>query len=450
MADNNGMMLFNNQDATQIIDNSTDIEIAQAATHLYNTKIAATRQDDDIIKKMAIYTDGYPVIVKYFKKLESYLNKQTADITIPLNGPDCINKAYDMINNMEMKFESEIAFDANVDNLEWNIAGTGTLYSGVDPHLGDFFLYNLDATTLGLFIINEVTPLTIHEYQMFAVSFSFEKVVDLTLYETLQQCVINTFEFDRETFFNSEYALLTSDEYKDKEESNHTIDTMVSDLILTYYDEDTNRTFMTTMNGSAIYDPFIIEFYNSLIPDTAGLQRPTQLFTQYMRETFRKTILAKLLEKVNLRPVKYKYIVVGTYLRQYYDTIINGLINRAVLCVYADGAAIANKGSIFGRSLVHPGFQVEDNPETYIFSNGFYDLMNNIAGSDVTTLDPFEQAVYYAYTNNFTDTTKTIIKEAILDAYPFNDVDEPLRMHKLILSIYVLKCYIANIQKVIQ
>ena len=425
----------------------TKHELANRTQQAFNNRIAINYQiQSKPYKSLLAYVEGYPAIVQYYKKLDAYIDKQTSNVTIPSHWSDIVGKAYDLIQNMQIKLESPISIDPNEDTTETSITGAAVVYPGVDPHVGDLFLMELEQTAI--FTVTNVVPLSYHNDTFYRVEFSFYDYLTDEFLNTLQQVTINIYVFDLDVYFSSEYALLKSDNYTKLASADTVIAYCLEQLQLNNYDRTLNsfiRWDTITENNEEtkikIYDPLVVEFFN-IINTFYSMPNVAQLLMSYVNDTFRNTVWYRLLG--NITNVSNQYEVIGILVPWQFDVMISSLVNmRVALCVESADKFLR---SPYIRTFTTEGLITEESTlPNYLFTKDFYLAIN---GKEYNQENLTElETLLLQIVNNQMENASSVIEEKLLGAQISIDYGALNDLYFYVLVIYILKKYKQYIQQ---
>ena len=248
-------------------DNSTPITSDQIATSVSDTFINKTALSPDkhpeIFGAITSYVEGSPVIVEYFKLHVPYINKETMTASFSLERA-AARSSYDLIHNFEFKLQDQLDVTTDPDTNELSITGTCITYTGFKPNVGDVFLFKLPADEIGVFVVNNATPLSIHRGTNYRVEFHLYSFITDDINSKLMASVSEEMVFDKQMYFSDEVTLLKVSSYTELQQLRKHRDDIVARQFSTFY----SREQKTFMRGDMLYDPFVIEFWNQMLSIT--------------------------------------------------------------------------------------------------------------------------------------------------------------------------------------
>ena len=413
----------------------TKHKLANETQQAFNNRLAMNYQiQSKSYKSLLAYTEGYTAIVQYYKKLSAYVDKQTSSITIPSHWSDIVGKAYDLIRNMTIKLESPISINPDEDTTETVITGAAVVYPGINPHVGDLFLMQLDQTVV--FIVTNTTPLSYHNDTLYRIEFAFYSYLTDDILNTLQQVTINVYVFDLDLYFNSNNAILKSSNYTKLENIDTVITQCLDQLQINHYDKTLDSFIRWDVEiQDKIYDPLAIEFFN-IINTFHNVSSVAQLLVFYVTDTFKNTIWYRLLG--NVTNVTNQYEIIGLSTSWQFDVMISSLINtKVLLCVESQKTFLQ---SSYVKSIITERIITDETVlDHYMFTNDFYLAVNGNSYVEAN-LTEFE-ILLLQIINNQMETASPTIEQKLLATKITIDKGFLSNLYFYILTIFILKKY---------
>jgi len=388
-------------------------------TFANRTTISPERYSD-IYGTLLGYASGTPIIVEYYNKMVSMVNKQTDDIDMS-SMRHSAQISYHLIHDFEIKLEGAFAVEYDEETTETTITGTGLVYPGFKPKLGDMFLYQLSGQELGIFGITSLQRLSIQQGTYHKVAFKLFDFASNEMLTKMNTSVNEESYFSKEKFLRGDVSLLSSQDYLYMKDLSRYRDILVKYYFQKFYKNEYNSIF----RADDIYDPYVIEFLSKRIEYTQTHKLPTQLYQilpnydssfWYLLDTDTHTEVSLL--------VKDYYVVLkghGTW-----DAGINGLLNKQF--VILDTHTTAN----FTVREIDIPTEVVETP--YVFTTNFY--------SGITAaMTPFELVVHTAITQ------QTVAIPTLIDTYlkTFAALSDTNKFYFIPIYIYLIDLAVANI-----
>ena len=334
----------------------------------YNLRTALNRSRlNPIIEKLSNFGAGYPIRVTYYSNNLNYTNKKTnVDYSEVLNN---VHKSYKKILNLELRLTSEMSYSYNDDLSEATIEGSGKIYPGFTPNVGDIFLYEILPGQIGLFVITNVTPLALYSKAFHETSFMIREFVTNERIQQIEQCVIENYFYSTVTTLGEVRVLLNRTDYINLQNLLQTRKVLI-ELFHYKFFKNTMKTYLRTDD---VYDPYVVDFMRkNMSYDDHPDYPPTQLV---YNKTLKYSIWDMLsdchteLERIRINKANKVQVTFGPM-----SAKINGLINKQRLVLDPEGENF------------------------YAFSEAFYN-------KDVPNMDTYESALYNFITSKMVDTS---------------------------------------------
>ncbi len=241
---------------------STDDKVKQVPQNGPTTVVAFHNELD--LVKLNKYISGKKWTVAYYNQLTAENDNVKPFDT---EGTAAVYQ-YEKIEKFELIVETEIDI-SNYDSL----SGSSIISSGVIPHQGDLFIATLDMNRIALFSITEVTREHYNLNPVYKVSYSLNNFLESNaeLFNDLENKVVRTFVFDKDSNFTNSSPILTKTDYIMKVNLSDTIKTLTSFYFSTFYDKAHNILTVPNTVGKVIIDPYLETFIFKIIDYTNNL-----------------------------------------------------------------------------------------------------------------------------------------------------------------------------------
>ena len=234
----------------------TTNDIATAVKDTFTNRTAiAPETYPQIFGALLQYTTGVPIIVDYFKKRGSYINNQTIDTSFSLERA-AVQSSFDLIHNLEIRIADQLAVDIDTETTETTVKGSGILYPGLNPNVGDIFYLKLPDDNIGVFVVNMTKPLSIYRGTHYQIEFHLYGNLTSTIDSKLRQSVSDELWYDKQVFFNEEATLLSDVSYQQLKALIRYRSAIISRLLNQFY----NVTEKTIIAPNNIFDTYLIEY----------------------------------------------------------------------------------------------------------------------------------------------------------------------------------------------
>ena len=279
----------------KMVGNDTPITTADIATAVKDTFVNRTaiapETYPEIFGALLQYTTGVPIVVEYFKKRASYINSQTIDVSFSLERA-AVQSSYDLVHNLEIRISEQLSVEINQETTETSVNGTGTIYPGFVPNVGDIFYLKLPDNNVGVFIINSTQPLSIYRGTHYQVGFHLLSNLTSTIDAKLRESVSDELWYDKQVYFNEEATLLSDVSYHQLKSLLRYRAAMISRLLSQFY----NVVEKTIIAPNNIFDTYLIEYLLNKISVNDSRKDLCQMgnpYIQYFENCIWKTFLTQ-------------------------------------------------------------------------------------------------------------------------------------------------------------
>ena len=299
-----------------------------------NTFINKTAVNTDIYSDTTNLLAGLPegrvLTVTYFSQNHSPTDVQSAVVDLTCNTKDDVHVSWTQIRNFEIRARNEFAFNYDVDTNAVDFKGEGIVFPRFTPKIGDIFIYEVRNGKYGLFYISAVERLALGQDTYHSIQYTMQGYVDVDYRDRLAKQTTQVVYFDKTKYIAGNTAMLTSEEYANKKDLLHIRSEIIEDYMERFYSDK----FSTFMRPDDIYDPYVVEYWNTKVGITESLKqiRPTQILISV--SNFKKTIWALL----TTHPIKNlnhldKYTNTDEFKATFWGTNITSLLGHKFLTV---------------------------------------------------------------------------------------------------------------------
>lgn len=342
---------------------TNDIATANRDTFINRTAIN-TNIYTDIYGSLLSYTEGFPVTVEYFKKKHNYTNVQSIDTSFS-GERSAVQFSFDLIHNFEIRLKEQLDQNIDTDATEIILNGSGIVYPGFKPNVGDIFYLKLLDNRIGAFVVNLTQPLSIAHGTHYAIEFHFDTFVNTTYDEKIRASVSEELYFDKSKYFSDPATLLKAESYQQLQSLLHYRKKLISNIFANYY----NSSEKTIICPDNIFDTYLIEYLTNKISVLDYKKDICQIANPDI-DKFEHTILHVLLDRdiSNLTHIGYTLYVYKQFL---FDVNISNLDLFRMI-------SVLNDTSIDTTRYLAAKFDKNDSSYrtvNYIFSNRFYYIL---------------------------------------------------------------------------
>lgn len=286
-----------------------------------------------IIESLGQLAAGAPISVTYYSQTLNYTNKRSnsSDYSFILNN---VHKAYSKILNLELRLNEPLTFNYDPDANEAAVEGSGKVYPGFTVNVGDVFLYEVSPGQIGLFLMSNVTPMSVHRGSFQEVTFFLKEWVTNEIIEKFEACTVEVFHYATQKVMGETRALLKRTDYFNL----LALVNLRLDLIRLYTELFYDNINNTVFRGDGVYDPYMVEFLNNLMSYEDSKQYPyQQLIGKHIYST--ENILTELLEgKQRFNFTSVNKCEVLTHTAGTLSASINGLLRRPYVFLNPEAA----------------------------------------------------------------------------------------------------------------
>ena len=251
-------------------------------------------------------------------------------VDLTCNTKDDVHVAWTQIRNFEIRARNELAFSYDVDTNNTDFKGEGIVFPRFEPKIGDLFIYEVRNGKYGVFYISSVERLALGQDTYHAIQFTMQAYLSPDYRDRLAKQTTQIMYFDKTKYMVGNSAMLTSEGYANKKDLLHLRSEIIEDYMERFYSPE----FSTFMRPDEIYDPYVVEYWNTKISITESMKqiRPTQILISV--SNFKKTIWA-LLTNHPIKDLNHldKYSNTDEFKSTFWGTNITSLLGHKFLTV---------------------------------------------------------------------------------------------------------------------
>ena len=237
----------------------SDVATAKKDTFINKTAISPTAYPDEYGTLLS-YSSGIPVNVEYFKQRVPLINKHSIDTSFSLE-KSSVHISYDLIHNLEIRVQDELAIDHDSETTETTVTGEAIMYSGFNPNPGDVFYYKLPDEQIGVFVVNDAVPLSMHRGTHYKINFHMYGYLSEQIDAKIRTSVIEELHFHKQTYFSGEATLLKDVSYQQLMSFIKFKSNAINYLMTHFF----NKNEKTIVLPELIFDSFLVEMINQTI-----------------------------------------------------------------------------------------------------------------------------------------------------------------------------------------
>lgn len=392
--------------SSEVPTNEDNLDRLRYPSDIYTNQTALnTDRESDVIGQLIGLSEGSPIIVTWFHKLDSLADHQTtfSDLSFISN---TVNQSYLRINNFEIRLTAPLEYSYEQQQTQSSLTGEASVYPGFQPLMGDLFIYALQPGQLGIFKINAAPRrLTIKKLAAHMISFELIKILGTAELNELLTRVRDVAWFNKQRFLNETAALLTSDDVKDLEYMGEKYAELLHYFHTNYYDKYSYKSYVSP---DGYYDPYLVNFMQSFIPsEHIDGDFIIQLLPD--AQNMDRSFWMKLRDP---KIVNWSNYVSDYYIDTYTSDIVSYMINSLINKTYLKLTTVTDSNVI-------------------VYSKYISD---NIGGIDENLFDTFDSLMAFYMEYQVIDVD--LLKDLISDIY---NVDPMVRFYHIPVILYFIK-----------
>ena len=414
----------------------TDEKIAENAS--INKSVFSREKYEKATDNIALFSNGRPIKVQYYSSinLDGNTDSNDADLFSESN-----RSKLRKINNLILKIESNFQFQLNTEESNSSLTGEATLYLNFDIKIGDFFIYEMNDKTYGIFVVTGKSIGTHLQTRFYTITFKLRDILTTNILNKINKRVERTDIYNIQNVNKGETITIVQNEYNQIKLMESYKKNILKYYLNTYYKSGN----LTNIYNEGIFDPYVIFFINHFI----DFKESNKIFTveKKLIEDFDQSIFGILLDKnkIDIDFVK-KRIKKFNVIYSEFDISINPLHDNSALKLtddtddslyifskeFYDQDKISNKQDIIdglddSEDILQVNQQVKD---VIIESEKITDIEYNIS-------DPLENLILNYINDRKLDNIESFINDH-LKLYKLNNVNTKVDMfYKLPLYMYI-------------
>lgn len=214
------------------------------------------QQYPKVTAMLAGFMRGFRIKVTYFRRCQQGNSNNRTNISDYATERNVLTSEYERIFDFEMTLRQKLNFDYDTSKAAGSVTGDAIFYAGIEPTVGDMFLYSIGNGKYGLFRVTQVSSMNWTNDRVYLVSFSIQSVPDSSDMDALVGPVVRDLVWTKMATYGQCYSVISSTAYLLLEK----IKTFRKELCRYYhrvfYDTDMNA----YMRPDGIYDPCCVRF----------------------------------------------------------------------------------------------------------------------------------------------------------------------------------------------
>lgn len=207
------------------------------------------------------YIRGTDYIVTYYAQVlgrddtpTNYDIKQTPDY-----------QQYYRIKNFVIRLQGSMDSSFSNDTNQLTLSGRGIMLPGIIPNKGDIFIGDIGNGRLGLFSIDNVTPLTYRDGAVYEISFKMIDYMSREIEEDLEEKTVAEYVFDRLALENGEAPIIPEEDYNLKLEIVELYRQLVRRYLNDFYSQEYSTLLVGGQGCNTTYDYYAVKAFLSVV-----------------------------------------------------------------------------------------------------------------------------------------------------------------------------------------
>ena len=237
---------------------------------------------------IAGYPEGRIIEVTYYSQNAPITDTQSSIVDLSSWTKDDVHVSWTEIRNFELRLPDGMNFEYDQDSNNCKLDGTALTFPGFMPKPGDFFIYMLRNSTIGIFYISSIARLAIGQETYHRITFTLQDFLTDTMRDRLRKQSGDPWYFDKTKYLVGNYSMLSSTGFINQKE----LQQLRKEIIRNYTDRFYRSDFSSFIRPDNVYDPYVVEFWNKKVSYDQCHLRPTQLLIAV--QNYHKTIWAAM------------------------------------------------------------------------------------------------------------------------------------------------------------
>jgi len=343
---------------------------------------------------MAGYADGFPLSVTYFNQETRPGYKSTPIDIVMSNTEHVVHKNIIKILNFEVRLSGPLDFQNDKEETFMTAVGQMTTPAGFKPAIGDFFYMLQQDGKWGIVAIRDIDRLSLSQNTFIKCDIELVAFLTVDQREFIEQCVTNTYYFDKQKYHINNMTLLKETSYIQM----NIVTQIRKEMISYYYEQFYNKVINSVVLPDGTYDPYVVEFLHKKVSVVDFPKRPQQLLPELY--DYNNSIWACFTEKNRSNDPRTVDNAIHLKRREnnYWQTGITLLVDREYIAL--------------GKAKTNWKFGEKEIMTPYVFSIEFY-LCNtkDMTGPELLVYETLSQSINIERIIEFMQTYRNWEKE---------------------------------------
>jgi hypothetical protein len=213
------------------------------------------------LANITAFVEGYSWVVNYYGQV---LGADDSVNPFSLETSPTIQQ-YRLIENMELKVQSESAFKLTKSNLEQTFEGSAVIYAGsIIPSRYDVFLADVGLNKPAVFTISDVTPPSALAESVYEITYIAHTLLDEQTSDNLKRKTVDSGFFSKDFLLSGQNPVLNEGKIKDIGDMH----SHYSEILSHFCDDfihDRSRFLLIPETTYLTYDPYLHEFLCNIV-----------------------------------------------------------------------------------------------------------------------------------------------------------------------------------------
>lgn len=207
------------------------------------------------------YIRGTDYVVTYYAQVlgrddspQPYDLKQTAEY-----------QQYYRIKNFVMRLQGSMNSSFDNPTTRLTLSGSAYMLPGIIPNRGDVFIGDVGNGRLGLFAVDDVTPLTYRDGAVYEIAFKMIDYMDKPIEDDLEEKTVAEYVFDPLALENGQAPIVTEEEYALNLEIIELYRQLVRRYLNDFYSHEYSTLLVGGQGANTTYDYYAVKAFLSVV-----------------------------------------------------------------------------------------------------------------------------------------------------------------------------------------
>ena len=234
----------------------TDNKINENAS--INRSVFSRDKYEKATSNMFLFANGNPIKVQYYSSinLDGNTDSNDSDLFSESN-----RSKLRKVNDLILKVENDFEFQLNPEESNSSLTGEASLYLNFDIKIGDFFIYEMNDKSYGIFVITGKSIGTHLQTRFYTITFKLRDILTNDILNKINNKVEKIDIYNIENINKGESITIVQNEYNQvKIMETYKRNILKHYLNLYYVSGNLNNIYKENM-----FDPYVVSFINHFI-----------------------------------------------------------------------------------------------------------------------------------------------------------------------------------------